>query len=102
MTDPDGPHRAADADARQIDHERVPAGTMLRRGAVPFVCGLLALALLAFIVQNRQHVDMHWLAWTFTAPLWVDLVLTAAAAILVVSLPLLIVLRRRGARLRHR
>ena len=81
-------------------HERASAGTTLRRGAVPFVCGLLALALLAFIVQNRQQTAVHWLAWTFTAPLWVALILPAIIAVAVAGLVAVLVLRRRRARAR--
>jgi uncharacterized integral membrane protein len=68
---------------------------MLRRGAVPFLCGLLALGLLAFIVQNGQPASVHWLTWTFTAPLWVDLMLPAVAAVLVAGLVAVLLLRRR-------
>ena len=79
-------------------HERASAATTLRRGAVPFLCGLLALALLAFIVQNRQSTDVHWLAWTFTAPLWVALALPAAVAVVVAGLVVVLVARRRSRR----
>ena len=76
-------------------HERASSGTTLRRGAVPFLCGLLALGLLAFIVQNRQQTDVHWLTWTFTAPLWVALVVPAVVAAAVVGLVVLLVVRHR-------
>ena len=81
-------------------HERASARTTLRRGAVPFACGLLALALLAFIVQNRQSTDVHWLTWTFTAPLWVALILPAIIAVAVAGLVAVLVQRRRRARAR--
>ena len=68
---------------------------MLRRGAVPFLCGLLALGLLAFIVQNSQQASVHWLAWTYTASLWVDLIVPAILAVLVAGLVALLVTRRR-------
>jgi len=76
-------------------HEPTSSTTMLRRGAVPFLCGLLALGLLAFIVQNGQRADVHWLAWTFSAPLWVDLMLPAVFAVLVAGLVALLIVRRR-------
>ena len=76
-------------------HEPTSSTTMLRRGAVPFLCGLLALGLLAFIVQNGQRASVHWLAWTYTAPLWVDLMLPAIGAVLVAGLVALLVTRRR-------
>ena len=76
-------------------HEPTSSTTMLRRGAVPFLCGLLALGLLAFIMQNGQRASVHWLAWTFSAPLWVDLMLPAVVAVLVAGLVALIIMRRR-------
>jgi len=79
-------------------HEPTSSTTALRRAAVPLVCGLLALGLLAFIVQNGQRADVHWLAWTFTAPLWVDLLLPAVGAVLAAALVTLLVLRRRRRR----
>ncbi len=82
-------------DERGRPHQPTSSTTMLRRGAVPFLCGLLALGLLAFIVQNSQRADVHWLAWTFTEPLWVDLMLPAVIAVLVAGLAALIVMRRR-------
>ena len=42
--------------------------------------GVLAVALLAFIFQNRQTVTFHWLFWTFDAKLWLMLVITAVVA----------------------
>ena len=76
-------------------HEPTSSTTMLRRGAVPFLCGLLALGLLAFIVQNGQRASVHWLAWPFSAPLWVDLMLPAVVAVLVAGLVAVIIVRRR-------
>jgi len=81
-------------------HEPTSSATMLRRGAVPFLCGLLALGLLAFIVQNGQRADVHWLTWTFTAPLWVDLMLPAVIAVIVAGLVALLVTRRRRRKVR--
>ncbi len=82
-------------DERGRPHEPTSAKTMLRRGAVPFLCGLLALGLLAFIVQNSQKASVHWLAWSYTAPLWVDLIAPAVLAVLVAGLITLLVMRRR-------
>ena len=75
-------------------HEPTSSTTMLRRGALPFLCGLFALGLLAFIVQNGQRAGVHWLAWTFTAPLWVDLILPAMFAALVALLVAFLLARR--------
>jgi len=85
-------------DERGRPHEPTSSVTMLRRGAMPFLCGLIALGLLAFIVQNGQRADVHWLAWTFTAPLWVDLILPAVAAALVALLVAFLLGRRRRRR----
>jgi uncharacterized integral membrane protein len=85
-------------DQRGRPHEPTSSTTMLRRGALPFVCGLLALGLLAFIVQNGQRADVHWLAWTFTAPLWIDLMLPAVSAALVALLVAFLLARRRRRR----
>ncbi|MGD0997183.1 MAG: hypothetical protein ABR941_02530 [Thermoleophilia bacterium] len=82
-------------DERGRPHEPTSSMTMLRRGAVPFLCGLVALGLLAFIVQNGQRADVHWLAWTFTAPLWIDLMVPAVGAVLVAGLAAVLVVRRR-------
>ena len=82
-------------DERGQPHEPISSKTMLRRGAVPFLCGLLALGLLAFIVQNGQRATVHWLAWSYTAALWVDLLAPAVLAVLVAGLVALLISRRR-------
>jgi uncharacterized integral membrane protein len=38
---------------------------------------VLGAALLAFIVQNTNTVSFDWLFWSFEAPLWLVLVITA-------------------------
>lgn len=48
--------------------------------------------LIAFIVQNRARTDIHWLFFTFAAPLWVVLAVSIGVAVLVGY-----VLGRRGA-----
>jgi uncharacterized integral membrane protein len=45
--------------------------------------GVLGAALLAFIVQNRQTISFDWLFWTFSAPLWLVLVITALVAFVI-------------------
>ncbi len=45
--------------------------------------GVLAAALLAFILQNRETVSFTWLFWTFDAPLWIVLVITALVAFVI-------------------
>jgi uncharacterized integral membrane protein len=81
-------------------HEPTSSVTMLRRGAVPFLCGLVALGLLAFIVQNGQQEPVHWLAWTFKGRLWVDLMVPAIGSVLVAELITLLIVRRRRRRSR--
>jgi uncharacterized integral membrane protein len=45
--------------------------------------GVLAVGLLAFILQNRESVAFTWLFWTFNAPLWLVLVVTALVAFVI-------------------
>jgi len=45
--------------------------------------GVLAAGLLAFILQNRESVAFTWLFWTFNAPLWLVLVITALVAFVI-------------------
>jgi uncharacterized integral membrane protein len=45
--------------------------------------GALAVALLAFIFQNTQTIAFNWLFWTFSAPLWIVLLITALAAFVI-------------------
>jgi uncharacterized integral membrane protein len=43
---------------------------------MPIIAGLIALALLAFVLQNTESVTLHWLFWSFSWPLWLLLVVT--------------------------
>jgi len=45
--------------------------------------GILAAALLAFIFQNTESVSFNWLFWTFEAPLWIVLLITAVVAFVI-------------------
>ena len=45
--------------------------------------GVLTAGLLAFILQNRETVSFTWLFWTFDAPLWIVLVVTALVAFVI-------------------
>jgi uncharacterized integral membrane protein len=45
--------------------------------------GVLAVGLLAFIFENTQTVSFRWLFWTFEAPLWLMLLITAIVAFVV-------------------
>jgi uncharacterized integral membrane protein len=42
--------------------------------------GVLGAALLAFILQNTESVSFDWLFWSFEAPLWIVLIITALVA----------------------
>jgi uncharacterized integral membrane protein len=45
--------------------------------------GVLLALLLAFILQNRETVSFTFLFWTFSAPLWLALVITALVAFVI-------------------
>ena len=45
--------------------------------------GVLLALLLAFILQNRETVSFSFLFWTFRAPLWLALVITALVAFVI-------------------
>lgn len=53
-----------------------------RSRIAPVAGGLLGLAVLAFVIQNRPAQKVTWLFWSFSAPLWILLLLTAAVAVL--------------------
>ena len=42
--------------------------------------GVLGAALLAFIFLNTETVSFDWLFWSFEAPLWIVLIITALVA----------------------
>lgn len=44
--------------------------------------GLLVAAVVAFVVQNTEDTDINWLFLEATQPLWVVLLVTAAATLL--------------------
>ena len=47
------------------------------------VGGVLAAGLLAFILQNTETVSFDWLFWSFEAPLWLVLLITAVLAFVI-------------------
>lgn len=63
-------------------------------GVIAGVVVTVAVALL--IIQNAQSTPLHWASFSFTAPLWIFLVLTLAAGLLLG--PLAVRLLRRGRR----
>ena len=51
------------------------------RKAALAAAGLLAAAVLAFVFQNSESVDVQWLGFTIRAPLFVIMILSGLAAI---------------------
>lgn len=58
-----------------------PPAPSWRSRVAPVIGGILGLAVFAFIVQNRPSQKVTWLFWSFSAPLWLLLLLTAAVAV---------------------
>jgi uncharacterized integral membrane protein len=52
-----------------------------RSYVAPVIGGLLGLSVLAFVIQNRPAQKVTWLFWSFSAPLWILLLLTAVVAV---------------------
>ncbi len=64
---------------------------------MPIVAGVVARALLAFVLQNRAQVKVSWLFWSFSWPLWLLLVVTIGLSLLAGGFALLWRRRRRRA-----
>lgn len=64
------------------------SGTGRGTGLLIFA-GVLAAGLLAFIVQNTESVSFDWLFWSFEAPLWLVLLITAVLAFVIGQLALM-------------
>ena len=58
-----------------------PARRRLGGGAIASLVGLAFLA--TFIIQNRQHVKLDFLWWSFTWPLWIYTIVSALFGALV-------------------
>ena len=76
--------------------ERERADTEPRRE----IGGLIALAivaagLIAFIVQNTRRPRVEWLFWEVNAPLWLVIVVSAVAGVLLARLVSWLLARRR-------
>ena len=56
---------------------------------------LVALGLLAFVLQNGRHVRVEWLFWDVEIPLWLLVVLVAAAGAVLARLGGWLIRRRR-------
>ena len=57
---------------------------------------ILALALLAFVLQNTDEVAVDWLFFSFEQPLWLLLLITSAIAIAGAELLSYAIRRRRS------
>jgi uncharacterized integral membrane protein len=67
-----------------VEQSGRPADGGSRRGTAWGVAGgVLAAALIAFIVQNTEDVSFDWLFWTFSAPLWLMLLVTSVVAFVI-------------------
>lgn len=69
-----------------------PQGTEGRSAASTawlVIGGILAAALVAFIVQNTETISFDWLFWSFKMPLWLALVITALLSFLIGQLALM-------------
>ena len=70
------------------------------RFVMPGIVGVIAVAVVAFIVQNRGPVKLTWLFWSFSWPLWLLLVVTIGLSLLAGQL--LLMLRRHRRRVARR
>ena len=84
MTQASGPRRSAS-----------PA-----RFVMPGIVAAIAVALGAFVAQNRGAVKLTWLFWSFSWPLWLLLVVTIGLSL--AAGQLLLVLRRHRRRVARR
>ena len=65
--------------SRQVEEKQ--AGRRLGAGAIASLCGLAVL--LIFVIQNREDLKVHFLAWSFIWPLWLYTILMAVFGALV-------------------
>ncbi len=61
--------------------EKKPAGRRLGAGAIASLSGLAVL--LIFVIQNREDLKVHFLAWSFIWPLWLYTIVMAVFGALV-------------------
>jgi uncharacterized integral membrane protein len=67
---------------------------------MPGIVGVITVALLAFVIQNRGPVKLTWLFWSFSWPLWLLLVVTIGLSL--VAGQILLMLRRHRRRVARR
>ena len=70
------------------------------RFVMPGIVGVITLALLAFVIQNRGPVKLTWLFWSFSWPLWLLLVVTIGLSL--IAGQILLMLRRHRRRVARR
>jgi uncharacterized integral membrane protein len=70
------------------------------RFVMPGIVAAIAVALGAFVAQNRGPVKLTWLLWSFSWPLWLLLVVTIGLSL--VAGQVLLVLRRHRRRVTRR
>jgi uncharacterized integral membrane protein len=70
------------------------------RFVMPAVVAAIAIALGAFVVQNRGPVKLTWLLWSFSWPLWLLLVVTIGLSL--VAGQVMLMLRRHRRRVARR
>ena len=61
--------------------EKKQTGRRLGAGAIASLSGLAVL--LIFVIQNREDLKVHFLAWSFIWPLWLYTIVTAVFGALV-------------------
>jgi uncharacterized integral membrane protein len=70
------------------------------RFVMPGIVGVITVALLAFVIQNRGPVKLTWLFWSFSWPLWLLLVVTIGLSL--IAGQILLMLRRHRRRVARR
>ena len=65
--------------SQQVEEKQ--AGRRLGAGAIAALCGLAVL--LIFVIQNREDLKVHFLAWSFIWPLWLYTIVMAVFGALV-------------------
>ena len=70
------------------------------RFVMPGIVAVIAIAVVAFVVQNRGPVKLSWLFWSFSWPLWLLLIVTIGLSLLAGQL--LLMLRRHRRRVARR
>ena len=77
-----------------MSQQPAPGGSSQSAGryVMPTIATLIVIAILAFILQNRQSIKISWLFWSFSWPLWLLLVVTIVLAL--IAGQILLMLRR--------